>query len=171
MVFGRVTVALALIAAACSREPRLPTDEAEQSRSSTGVEEAPRGIRVPPEEIKDVQGVAIDRPPEPRDWDTSAVALEKVLAANGGHAIIAFKAAESARSLTTGYRAAVPAAAIREALEVLYERHVAVMHYYARMGAAHVVLPPGVATELFSHPLIDYIEPPQTYSLGIGVTR
>jgi len=75
------------------------------------------------------------------------------------------------RSLTTGYRAAVPAATICEALEVLYEHHVAVMRYYPRMGAAHVVLPPSVANKLFGHPLIDYIEPPPNYSLGIGIPR
>ncbi len=65
----------------------------------------------------------------------------------------------------TGPRAAVPAAAIRAGLQALAALDVEVLRYYGFIGAAHVILPPGAATALRDHPLIDYIEPRQWRTL------
>lgn len=118
--------------------------------------------------VRDVRGVAMDRPPQPRPWDTSTVALEEALLGEEGHAVLAFKAPSSERAIETGYREAVPASAIIEGLELLVSRDVFIHQYYAFIGAAHVQLPPGVATELRTHPLVDYIEPRQWWTLQGG---
>ena len=98
---------------------------------------------------------------EPRPWDTSAAALEEAIAREDGHAVIAFKAPDSARAVDTGWRAAVPAGAIEQGFDLLAAHCVAVVDYYWALGAAHVRMPPGAATVLRRNVLVDYIEPRQ----------
>src|SRR6184192_3302161 len=70
-------------------------------------------------QVQHVPGVPIDLPPEPRPWDTSAAALEEAIAREDGHAVIAFKAPDSARAVDTGWRAALPAGAIEQGFDLL----------------------------------------------------
>jgi len=93
------------------------------------------------------------------------VALEEEVGRQNGHAVIAFKAPASERTITTGFREAVPALAIEQALDLLSEHGVNVLDYYWFMGAAHVLLPPGAVAALWEHPLIDYIEPRQWWTV------
>src|SRR5205823_13781089 len=116
-------------------------------------------------QAQDVPGVAMDRPPEPRPWDTSTTALEAAIAQEDGHATIAFKAPDSARVMDTGWRAAVPASAIRQGFDLLAANCVAVLGYFEFIGAAHVRMPPGAPTALRDNALVDYIEPRQRQSL------
>lgn len=48
-------------------------------------------------ELHDVPAVMMDLPPQPRPWDTSAVALEDALAEADGHATVTFKARAASR--------------------------------------------------------------------------
>ena len=115
--------------------------------------------------VQDVPGVAMDVPPEPRPWDTSATALEQVIAQRDGHAVVAFKAPDSARALKTGRRAAVPASAIEQGFDLLAAHCVAVLDYWGLIGAAHVRMPPGAPTAIRDNDLVDYIEPRQWESV------
>lgn len=120
-------------------------------------------------QVQHVPGVPIDLPPEPRPWDTSAAALEEAIAREDGHAVIAFKAPDAARAVDTGWRAAVPAGAIEQGFDLLAAHCVPVVDYYGALGAAHVRMPPGAATMLRRHVLVDYIEPRQwLYLQGSG---
>jgi subtilisin len=135
-------------------QPTSPTDP--NARPSLSVH--------PGAEVQDVPAVEVDRPLEARPWDTSAVALENAIAAEDGHAIVAFKAPGSQRAMVTGLREAVPAAAIEAGLQLLNQHGVTVHEYYWFMGAAHVQLPIGVAAVLRMNPLVDYIEPRQWWT-------
>ena len=116
-------------------------------------------------QAQDVPGVAMDLPPAPRPWDTSATALEEAIAQQDGHATVAFKAPDSARALATGRRAAVPASTIEQGLDLLAAHCVAVLDYWGFIGAAHVRMPLGAPTALRHNDLVDYIEPRQWQSL------
>jgi len=122
-------------------------------------------------QAQDVPGVRMDLPPEPRPWDTSATALEEAIAQQDGHATVAFKAPDSARALATGRRAAVPASAIEQGLDLLAAHCVAVLDYWGFIGAAHVHMPPGAPTALRHNDLVDYIEPRQWQSLQAVVAE
>ncbi len=89
-----IPAVLALIAG-CSEQPTNPA--ANQPPLSASRVASPM----------DVPAVKMDRPPKPRAWDTSDAALVAAIAAESGHAVIAFKEPGSARALATGNRAAV----------------------------------------------------------------
>jgi len=112
-------------------------------------------------QVQDVPGVAMDLPPEPRSWDTSATALEEAIAQQDGHGTVAFKAPDSARALDSGRRAAVPASAIEQGFDLLAAHCVAVLDYWGFIGAAHVRMPSGAPTAIRDNDLVDYIEPRQ----------
>lgn len=141
---------------ACSDLPSPPTADGDAAALRSGI---------PAAQVQDVPAVTIDLPPEPRPWDTSAVALEQAIAEEDGHAVIAFKTPASPRALETGRREAIPQSTIDAALAILAQRDVTVIEYYWFMGAAHVLLPAGTATLLRDHPLVDYIEPRQRLSV------
>lgn len=109
----------------------------------------------------DVPEVRMDRPPHPRPWDTSNVALAAAIAAQDGHAVVGFKEAGSRPALETGLRAAVTAATIKAGLALLRARGAEILTVYSAIGAAHVRMPPAIASELRSNPLFDYVEPRQ----------
>ncbi len=141
---------------ACSDLPNPPIADSDVAARLSGM---------PAAQVQDVPAVTIDLPPEPRPWDTSAVALEQAIAEEDGHAVIAFKTPASPRALETGRREAIPRGTIDAALAVLAQRGVTVIEFYWFMGAAHVLLPAGTATLLRDHPLVDYIEPLQRLSV------
>ena len=103
----------------------------------------------------------MDLPPEPRAWDTSDVALVAAVAAESGHAVVAFKEPASGRVLQTGVRAAVSAATVAAGLEILQAQGAQVLDLYDAIGAAHVRMDATLATALRSNPLVDYVEPRQ----------
>ena len=103
----------------------------------------------------------MDLPPAPRAWDTSDVALVAAVAAESGHAVVAFKEPTSNHVLQTGVRAAVSAATIAAGLEILRARGVQVIDFYDAIGAAHVRIDATLAANLRSDPLVDYVEPRQ----------
>ncbi len=115
-------------------------------------------------EVRDVDGVTVDLPPEARPWDTSFVALRDTLVARGGGATVGFKSPGSPRMLAAaGYRAPVRSAQIRESLATLEASGVKVIEYLGAIGAAHVRInaAPGdtLLAWLANHPAVDYIEP------------
>ncbi len=103
----------------------------------------------------------MDLPPAPRPWDTSDVALVAAVAAESGHAVVAFKEPASSRVLQTGVRAAVSAATVAAGLELLQAQGAQVLDLYDAIGAAHVRMDATVAAALRSNPLVDYVEPRQ----------
>jgi subtilisin family serine protease len=103
----------------------------------------------------------MDRPPNPRAWDTSDAALVAAIESESGHAVIAFKEPGSGRALKTGLRAAVTAGTVTAGLNLLRARGVQVVDLYDAIGAAHVIMNPSLAPALRASPLVDYIEPRQ----------
>ncbi len=109
----------------------------------------------------DIPEVKMDLPLRLRPWDTSSVALVDAIAAEDGHAIVAFKEAGSRRALETGVRSPVTAGTIDAGLALLSARGGEILNFYDAIGAAHVRIPPAIAADLRSNPLVDYIEPRQ----------
>lgn len=109
----------------------------------------------------DVPEVRMDLPPTPRTWDTSDVALVAAVAAESGHAVVAFKEPGSARALQTGVRSAVSAATVAAGLELLRVQGAQVLELYDAIGAAHVRMDANSAAALRSNALVDYVEPQQ----------
>jgi subtilisin family serine protease len=143
-----------LAAVACSDSPTNPpaAGNANQLHSSR-----PSRTGAP----LDVPAVHMDRPPRPRAWDTSAVALVAAIAAESGHAVVVFKELTSARALETGLHAAVSAAAVNAGLNFVRAKGGEILDLYDAMGAAHVRMNPSLATVLRANPLVDFIEPRQ----------
>jgi subtilisin len=114
-------------------------------------------------QVRDVPELTIDLPPSPRPWDTSAIALADVLEREDGHAVIGFKHPTARRVLDgTGQQAVrsrLASGVIAQALSLLTSKDVEILEYFATTGDVHVRLDPAIATELFAHPLINYIEP------------
>jgi len=109
----------------------------------------------------DVPAVKMDRPPKPRAWDTSDAALVAAIAAESGHAVIAFKEPGSGRALQKGIRDGVSAGTVTAGLNLLRARGIQIVDFYDAMGAAHVRMEASLAPALRSNPLVDYIEPRQ----------
>lgn len=125
---------------------------------------APEFTEIPGiERIREVPSRSIEVPLEPRAWDTSGTALETALADGDWHATVAFKAANSTRiaANTSGraVRQAVTEETIEDGLRLLAASGVEVIRYNALIAGGHVVFPPGAASVLRDHSLIDYIEP------------
>src|SRR6266540_4101501 len=70
----------------------------------------------------DVPAVKMDRPPKPRAWDTSDAALVAAIAAESGHAVIAFKEPGSGRALQKGIRDGISAGTVTAGLNLLRAR-------------------------------------------------
>lgn len=155
----RAAIAVPLLLATIAACSDMPTPAVMENDPSAG------NLNVAPSQVADVPAVDIDLPPQARPWDTSVEALEGAIAADDGQAIIGFKTAGARRSLETGRRESVPARDIRAALALLEQRSVAVLEYFPLIGGAHVQLPPGVASQLREHPLIDYVEPLQQWEV------
>jgi hypothetical protein len=120
----------------------------------------------------DVPSVRIDRPPRPRAWDTSDVALVAAIAAQDGHAVIGIKEAASTRALDGGLRGAVTAATVRGSVDTLRARGLEIVQLYDALGAVHVRMDPALAPALRRHPLVDYIEPRQWFQIaGVPLRR
>jgi hypothetical protein len=99
-------------------------------------------------------------PPQPRAFDSDDAALEEAVRAKGGLAFIAFKSPSSPRaSEAQGRRAAIPAAVVREALDMLRRSGAEVRNFYGWPALAYVRLAPGLATTLRHNPLVDFVEP------------
>ena len=122
-------LALVIGVVGCSESP---TNESRQARPPHFTAAARTGGPL------DVPEVRIDLPPEPRAWDTSDVALVAAVAAESGHAVVAFKEPASTRALQTGVRAAVSAATVAAGLAILQEQGAQVLDMYDAIGAAHV---------------------------------
>lgn len=106
----------------------------------------------------------MDLPPSPRPWDHDDAVLISVLQREDGHAIVAVKLPESPRAAqAAGRRAAIPAAAFEEGLQVLAQAGAEVLHVYRSFGAAAVRIDPARGPELRKHPRVDYLEPRQWY--------
>ncbi len=121
-----------------------------------------------PAQAVDVPAVSIDRPPTPRPWDTSDSALVQALTEQDGHATIAFKHPGSARALQTGERAAVSAATITAATQILLNLGVEILLEYRSIGGVAARMDPAIAPGLRAHPLIDFIEPRQWFEVQTG---
>ena len=106
-------------------------------------------------------GVYVDLPPAPRAWDTSDVALMNAIAAESGHAVVAFKEATSAHMLKTGCREAVSATTVNAGLDMLRARGVEILDLFDAIGAAHVRMDASLAPGVRASALVDYIEPRQ----------
>ena len=106
-------------------------------------------------------GVRVDLPPAPQAWDTSDVALAAVIAADSGHAVVAFKEATSAHMLKTGCREAVSATTVNAGLDMLRARGVEIVDLYDVIGAAHVRMESSLAPGVRANALVDYVEPRQ----------
>lgn len=119
---------------------------------------------------RDVKAVRIDLPPAARPWDGDAAALEQVMAANGGYAVVAFKESGSARALATGNRGAVTAGTVRAGLQLLERNGVEVLELLDAIGAARVRMSPQAASAVAGHPLVDFVEPRQYAQLQAQTT-
>ncbi|MGH7481788.1 MAG: hypothetical protein ACRELV_06495 [Longimicrobiales bacterium] len=124
--------------------------------------------------IRHVPALEMDVPEDPSPW-VDVAKLRERLAAEEGHAIIAFKELEARRVLTTGtngraVRAAVSATAIRRGFALLDSVGVTVLDYLDAIGAAQVVIDPALAVLLIDNPSIDYIAPRQ-WSRLVGISK
>jgi subtilisin len=123
------------------------------------------------ENLADVPAVTIDTPREPQRWTVSAEALEFALEEGDWHGYVGFKAAASPRVTVDGsgrsLRHAVSADAIEEGLRLLASHDVELVYYNGLIGGSHVIFPPGVASDLRDHALIDFIDP-NSWSSGRG---
>lgn len=117
--------------------------------------------------LEDVPAVTMDLPPSPRPWDTDDAALVAALKAEDGHAIVAFKLAASPRaSEAAGRRAALPATAFEQGLQLLESKGAEILYVYRSFGAASVRIDPALGPELRRDALVDYLEPRQRWELA-----
>jgi hypothetical protein len=152
---NRGVLLLAVGAAACNDAPRpiaAPDVPSPELSTIPGMEG-----------LTDVPAVTIDMPRQPQRWTVSAEALERALEEGDWHGYVGFKAATSSRVSVDGtgaaIRHAVSTAVIEEGLRPLAAYDVEVVYYNSLIGGAHVIFPPGAASELREHALIDYIDP------------
>jgi subtilisin family serine protease len=103
----------------------------------------------------------MDKPPALRSWDTSDVALVAAIAAESGHAVVAFKEPASSHSLQTGLRAGVSSQTVTAGLDALRAAGAVVIDFYDAIGAAHVRMDPASAPALRANTIVDYVEPRQ----------
>jgi hypothetical protein len=142
-----VAIALGLVFSACSEHLTTP---------DTGLNQVQRGYQSP----VDVPAVQVDLPPSPRPYDTDDSALVAALRAQGGYAVIGFKLPGSPRTLeASGYRAAIPSAAIDEGLGLVRAQGVEIEYVYRSFGAVLGRIDPATAPDLRRNPLVDFIEP------------
>jgi len=156
-VLGVVALAAMAGLSACSDSPTVP--EQQQPRKVFRLS-ARTGEPV------DVPAVRMDLPPAPRPWDTSDSALIAAIAAEDGHAVVAFREVSSARALATGIRAAVTAGSVRAGIAMLQGRGVEIVRLFDAIGAVHVRMDPALAPEIRGHALVDYVEPRQWMRLA-----
>ena len=128
-------------------------------------------LRVTPCDLSDISGaprdraeVEIDSPSPLPPWMVDPADLEAELSRLDGQALAMFKEpyALRIRDTHTGNRAVVTAVS-REAIEdgtcVLKDSGAVVHVFLGLSGAVSATLQPGLATELWDHPLINVIEP------------
>jgi subtilisin family serine protease len=120
----------------------------------------------------------MDLPPSPRPWDTDASALADAVTAGNGYVVIAVKEPGSSHALQTGIRAAVSAAAVTKAADLLRGLGVPDIDILENIGAIRARIDPATAIMLRANPLVDFIEPrrygelqAQTVPWGISMVR
>jgi len=111
-------------------------------------------------------GVEVDVPADLPSWFLFDGALMESFRKSGGRGMVGFKEAHAPHLSDTGYRSPTGAASVRAGLQVVCFVGGEVNSYFRGIGGASIRIDPRWEPVLRRSPLIDYIEPNVSFTIG-----